>query len=118
MASKIRITLHRIYNILRIMISLLFIYIIASDLYEIFLDPVTYEAVYTGAFLGKNKFKTLYHLILSDCIEIVAFLIYLFISILHFYSLKNKKLISCILIIWDIIAISYFLCYLKAIYNL
>jgi len=90
-------------NTIRVLIGVLFLLIFVSDLYSIFLDPDTYDKVYTGEFLGEGRFKTLYHLILSHCIAIGTVFIYLIFVVLHLTKLNDWKMLTWVLRVIDII---------------
>lgn len=77
-----------------------------------FLDPIIYDKVYTGEFLGENRYETLYHLILSHCIKIGVSFIYLIFITLHLSKLKDWKILTCILRLFDVFTVSYFVYHL------
>ena len=92
-----------IFDILRIIIGVLFTSILISDLLGITHDPITYERVYTGEFLGKMRYASLSQLKSSLILQIIITSIYLILSILHLFFLKNRRsILSAILIIFDI----------------
>ena len=103
MEKRTRKIIYFSLNIFRIIVGLFLLLIFLSELHSIFLDPITYERVYTGEFFGEDNFKTLYHLILSNCIYCGVAFIYLIFVILHLTKLKEWKILTWTLRIIDVI---------------
>lgn len=92
-------------NFLRILIALILLSGFVSDIIGIASDSETYERVYTGEFLGSNSYKNLFQLQVSLWGSIIAISIYILFVILHITKLKQSKLLSWSLRIFDIIVI-------------
>jgi len=90
-------------NTIRIIVGILLLLAFVSELHEIFLYPITYERVYTGEFMEKDRFNTLYHLILSNCIYSCIAFIYLLFVLLHLTKLKEWKILTWILRVLDVV---------------
>ena len=96
----------RIYNYIRISISILYVLIGVTDIYGSFIDKETYERVYVGEYFYSmyasiNMFRIL------SFIFIVLSAIYIYSVVLHISKLRDNKTLSVSLIITDILFVTY-----------
>ena len=91
----------------RVVVAFILVYICFSDIYYSYNDPLTYERVYTGEFLGINKSGSLLQFRMECLIQGAIFAIYALCSMLSISIWKQKKQISILLIIIDIYTILY-----------
>jgi hypothetical protein len=89
-------------NIIRLLFGIFFLLGMLLDLYGIATDPLTYERVYTGAFLGEYRYDSLYDLKLARWRDCFIAMIYLLFVILHMTKFKQNKIFTWILRIMDI----------------
>ena len=103
-------------NSIRILISIFFICMFISELFNIAQDPITYERVYTGEFLGKGRYESLSQLKITIIIQIIIVLIYAILTTVHIFILKNKKNIIWILRFMDIALITFIIYSLRYVF--
>lgn len=108
----------RLYNILRGIVAVCFLLISSSDLYFMMKDPLIYERVYLGDFLGKYSFESLFELRLFRLGEVVFALVYLLLVIIHSSYLKENVFIKWLLRVIDVLVIIYIANYLLYINSL
>lgn len=94
-------------NILRLFCGIIMIFFNFVDIDGIFTDPITYERVYTGEFLGARRYDSLLHLI--SHLWILLFLAYHYVVfvILHLTKLKSNVILTWLIRIADVIIIIY-----------
>lgn len=116
MEKKIKLVIFYSYNIIRILFSIFILFVCFSELYNIGKDPLTYEKVYTGEFLGGYGFESLCKLKLFRIFEGFSFLIYLLLVVFHLTIFRKNNIITCLLRISDIFIIIYFTYIIYSIY--
>lgn len=116
MERKIIQIIIRLYNIIRGIIALSILIISGSDLYSMMKDPLIYERVYLGDFLGKYSFESLFELRLFRLSEAVFAIGYLLLVILYSSYLKDNIFIMWFLRVIDVLVIIYIANYLLYIY--
>ena len=89
--------------ITRILIGMLWASILITDLIGIAQDPTTYEQVYTGEFMGENRFETLHQYKTSIVLQTIFIASYMALALLHCFILRDKRIISWCLVVMDII---------------
>ncbi len=94
-------------NAIRLICGIFSLLVMLSDLYGVAVDPLIYERVYTGEFLGENSYQSLFHLKLFRWIQCVLIMVYLSLVILHLTKLKNCKILTWTLRIIDVFIILY-----------
>ncbi len=82
---------HIIINILRTLFAFLMIVMNISDIIGIGIDPVTYDAVYTGEFMGKFRFESLKDLIQHRWFTTVKAYIYIYTVFLYTTRFHDNK---------------------------
>jgi hypothetical protein len=92
------------YNYVRILIAILYAFIMISDIYSSFIDEKTYERVYVGEYFYSMYANINMYRLLS-VIYIILSIIYFYLVILHLNKLKDNKMLSVGLIITDILFI-------------
>ena len=95
----------RIYDYIRILVAILYVFMIATDIYGSFIDADTYEKVYVG-----NYFYSMYASIgafrLISFTFVILSAIYIYLVVLHLNKLKNNKILSISLIIIDFLFVA------------
>ena len=109
MEKKIKQMIYILYNFFRIIASALLIVIFIGELYNISMDPITYEKVYTGEFLGKFRFEDLKNLKAIRYSELFLSIVYITFEISHLTILKKSIFLTWILRIVDVLIISFLL---------
>jgi hypothetical protein len=102
MKKYIRIT----YNCIRILIAILYVFMITSDIYDSFINEETYEKVYVGEYFYSIYASINMYRLLSVIFVILA-VIYVYLVVLHLNRLKDNKVLFISLIITDILFILY-----------
>lgn len=92
-----------IVNSLRIIVGSFLLMACCSDIYGIFADPVTYEHVYTGEFLGERRYDSLLQLKIYLWIQALLFALYVMFVILHLTKLRNSKVLAWTLSVADVV---------------
>ena len=105
MAKTIDHVFYYATNSIRILVGLFFLLFFLSELYDIAVNAETYEKVYTGVFLGENRYESLF--LLKKTIWIYNFIttIYLLLIILHLTKFKRSKPLTWFLRIIDVFII-------------
>lgn len=102
-----------IYNCLRGLVAVLYIFIIASEIYNSFINKESYEMVYIGEYFY-SIYANLSVFRLCYSIFIVLAIIYICLILLHLSKLRHNKTLSVCLIITDIL---YVVLHIYIIYN-
>jgi hypothetical protein len=108
--------LYYIYNAIRICIVIFLLFGFLSDIHEMTIDPDTYDKVYTGEFLGRFSYDSLWHLKVALWRNVSFALIYVITLIMHLTMYKRSTLIAWLLLIVDIFVVLYFcymMCYIR-----
>lgn len=79
-----------IVNLIRLLTALFLMSVCITDLYGIAQDPITYERVYTGEFLGEYQYDTLSQFKMGTIVQLVFISIYVVLVILHTCILKRR----------------------------
>jgi len=95
-----------IYNYIRILIATLYVFTIATDIHNSFLDPETYERVYVGEYFY-SIYASISMFRLLSFIFIVLSAIYICLVILHLNKLKDNKILSISLVTTDIFFVAW-----------
>lgn len=73
-----------LYLCLRLLVALLFCGVFVCDVWSSYLDPQTYEAVYTGVFYGEYAYDTLAGYRAEGVAVVSVLLVYMALSVLTF----------------------------------
>jgi len=106
MAKKVKI-LYFSYNIARILFAVILLLSFLSDIHGIAVDPNTYEKVYTGEFLGADRYESLLQLKVSLWRNISICIVYIFLVILHLTKFKQYKIFTWFLRVVDVFVIIF-----------
>jgi len=107
MAKTVKKTLFFLYNIARILFAVILLVGFLSDIYGIAVDSDTYEKVYTGEFLGADRYESLLQLKIFLWRNVFICIIYIFWVILHLTKYKHSKILTWFLRIVDVFIVTY-----------
>ena len=116
--ERMKYTLRIIHNIVRLLVAVSFVIVFLSDLHGIIVNPDIYEKVYTGSFLGENRYETLKELKCSLWGNIAISVFYFILVVLHITKMKNSIILTWILGILDIIVVVFIYYSVYQLYSL
>lgn len=92
----------KIYNYIRILVAILYVFAVITDIYDSFIDEETYERVYVGEYFY-SMYTSIGMFRVLSFIFVVLSAIYIYSVVLHLNKLKNNRALSIGLIITDIL---------------
>lgn len=105
--EKIKRVIILMVNYLRVIVGLLLLCLFLGELYSVNSEPDIYEKVYTGEFLGDQRYESLASLKFEIIYIIIFATVYLLITFLCFTKIKNTKRFPYILTLADICMIFF-----------